>query len=182
MLNTEEIDKVNCFKSQSRKREFIATRVLCQSIFGGKTIAYNCIGAPYIKGIANISISHAGNLAAIGVNDSFTIGLDLEKPRPNILELAPKFLSDNERNTINCIDELLVTQIWSCKEAMYKLAGRKQLIFATDLLIETEEDDSWRGRIINEDHELSFKLDIFEHEDTIVTLNASPVERIERYL
>jgi len=176
-LSMEEVLKLNRFKSISRKREFVASRILRHRTVGFDRIEYNDVGAPYIEGRGFISISHTHSKAALAINNKFQIGLDLEKQRENILNLKHKFTSQEEELLFDTSDKKIVTKIWSAKEALYKLAGRKGIHFISELRLAPNSDSTWQGRIINPNHELSVKLDIFEHQGTIVSINTEPVEQ-----
>lgn len=170
-LSREEQQKVLTFKSPSRRMEFVASRVLRYSIFGFRHIEYTELGAPYIKDIGFISISHTHKLVAIICNPNYKVGIDLENPRTNILDIAPKFLSTQEYDEFDTTSKIEVTKIWSSKETLYKLAGRKKIHFKSELLLSKDKDQNWVGTIINPDHTISVKLNIFEHNGIIVTLN-----------
>lgn len=176
-LSAEENVKLNGFKSNSRKMEFIASRILRHRIVGFDKIEYNEVGAPYIKGRGYISISHTHSKAALAINNKFQIGLDLEKQRENILTLKHKFISQEEELLFDTSDKNIVTKIWSAKEALYKLAGRKGIHFKSELALKPINDSSWQGRITNPNHVLSVKLDIFDHQGTIISINTAPVEQ-----
>ena len=176
-LSAEEALKLEDFKSNSRKMEFIASRILRHRIVGFDKIEYNEVGAPYIKGRGFISISHTHSMAALAINNKFQIGLDLEKQRENILSLKHKFMSEEEELLFDTEDKKVVTKIWSAKEALYKLAGRKGIHFKSELGLQPIDAKSWQGKITNPNHVLSVKLDIFEHQGTIVSINTAPVEQ-----
>jgi 4'-phosphopantetheinyl transferase len=178
-LSDSEYARLLTFGHIRRQREFIATRILRKKILGNEHIEYNSIGAPYIKGVGYISISHSSYLVGLAFNKKYMVGLDLETPRDNILELVPKFLATTERDHFDDTHKLEMTRVWSAKEALYKLAGRKKIIFKEDLILSKSEDGNWLGRIINPDHTLSVQLDIFDHQGTVVSINSSEVERIE---
>ncbi len=179
-LSKEEVVKLSSFKSISRKREFITSRILRHRILGFQTIHYTEHGAPYTKGKGFISISHCKNWVGIAVNENYSIGLDLEPPRENIFALSYKFLSDNELLKFDIRSKLEVTKIWSAKEALYKLAGRKKIIFKTELLLDKDSNHKWSGRIINPDSILSVNLNIFEHKGIIVSINSSKIVEHKR--
>lgn len=180
VLTTDEQERCFGFKHAGRKKEFVATRILRHQVFGFDHIHYDHHGAPFLKNGSFISISHCKHFTAIAENSEFAIGLDLELPRPGIGTIMHKFLSERELSEFDCSDELIVSKIWSAKEALYKLAGRKQILFSEQLHVQAITDDVWKGRIINPDHELHVNLNIFEHEGLILTINQSPVERIEQ--
>ena len=177
-LTREELERFHQFKHPNRRREFVATRVLRHQLFGFEHIHYDSYGAPYIESEGFISVSHTKNLVGIALNKDFKIGLDLESYRPNILELKDKFLSDEEKEFFNTDDPKIVTKIWSAKEALYKLAGRKKILFSKELLLKPETDSLWSGLIINPDEKLRVKLNIFEEFDTVITINNNAIEQV----
>lgn len=179
VLTNGELERYRSFGHLKRQREFIATRALRHELFGNEHIHYSPEGAPYIDKDTFISISHSANVVAIAENHQFPVGLDLELVRLDIQRLMHKFLSEGELTQFDCSDAQTVTSIWSAKETLYKLAGRKQILFSKELHI-SRKNDQWRGRIINPNHDLLVNLDIFEREGIIYTLNSSRVEYIKR--
>lgn len=175
-LTQLELERLRMFKHIKRQREFVATRLLRHNLFGFEHIHYDNHGAPYIEHEGYISISHSKNKVAIALNKDYRIGVDLEPHRMNILNVAHKFLSSDELRTFDCTDPIVVTKIWSAKEAMYKLAGRKKILFSTELLLNMRNDE-WIGLIDNYDHELLVKLDIFDIDNTIITINSQEIEK-----
>lgn len=178
-LLPKEIERLHSFKSKSRKNEFVATRILRNKLFGLQPILYNDIGAPYIYNGPFISISHSKTCIGIAVNETHSIGLDLEIPRPNILDIVPKFISTSEQNEFDTQSKMEMTKLWSAKEAMYKLAGRKKIIFSDELILSKQSAEQWKGTIINHNHTLSLNLNIFELNNMIVSINSDEVVRHE---
>ena len=179
-LSTDELNRMMSFAHDGRRQEYVATRILRQLILGSEQIHYDAIGAPYIIGQGLLSISHSKNLVGLALNPDYKIGLDLETPRENILNIAPKFLSNREFELFNAHSKEEITKIWSCKEALYKLAGRKRIIFKDELLLGKDDLNNWIGQIVNDDHDLFVKLDIFDHNNTVVSINSEAVDRIYR--
>lgn len=180
LLTQDEKERCNSFRHPNRQMEFVATRILRNKIFGPKKIQYNQYGAPFIKNEGYISISHSRGLVGIALNRSYKIGLDLESYRSNILELYPKFLSIEEALEFDTKSRLEMTKVWSAKEALYKLAGRKKIHFSKELLLtKTLDESQWHGTIINPDHHLSVKLNIFERNNTIVSINSEAIVKTD---
>lgn len=178
-LTPLEMERYYNFKNIRRKREFIATRILRHDNLGFEHIHYDPNGAPYINNEGYISISHSANMVGLAINQFYSVGLDLEFPRERIISVKSKFLSKNEMDIFDTDDYKIVTKLWSAKEALYKLAGRKRILFIEELHLSMDENDQWIGTIINPDHQLSVKLDIFEHQGMFITINSESVERIE---
>jgi len=180
VLTSEELERIKKFGHIKRQREFIATRILRHELFGFEHIHYTTEGAPYINKDTFISISHSKNLVAIAFNEQFPVGMDLELIRHDIGRVMHKFLSERELSEFDCSDPVLVTSIWSAKETLYKLAGRKQILFSKELHI-FRKNGVWKGLINNPDGDLLVNLDIFERDGTIFTLNNSRVEQIQKH-
>lgn len=178
-LTDDELARYASFTHLKRKKEFVATRILRHQLFGFEHIHYDAFGAPYINREGYISVSHCKNTVGIAINHDYQIGLDLEIPRGQIDSLAHKFLSAHEKNTFDIDDKIELTKIWSAKEALYKLAGRKEIVFARDLLLEAKQADCWTGRIKNFTHDRLVKLHIFEHDGVIISINKDAFEIIE---
>ena len=174
-LTELEIQKLFSFKHINRQREFVATRLLRHRVFCYTHIHYDSVGAPFIEDVGYISISHSKNLIGLAVNEQYKIGLDLEDHRSSVLSVMHKFLSDEEKEVFDTSDPREIIKVWSAKEAMYKLAGRKAIHFKSELLLDKRDNNNWRGVILNHDHKLFVKLNIFEYNSTVVSINSEPI-------
>lgn len=170
-LTDAEKQQLLSFKHEARKQEYVATRILRHRVFGFQHIHYDPHGAPYIEDEGYISISHCKNTVGLALNKEYKVGLDLESPRSQILKLKSKFLSETEYVEFNTDDPLEVTKIWSAKEALYKLAGRKKIHFKSELLLFKNKLGEWSGKIVNPESDLFVKLNIFEHNGMIISIN-----------
>lgn len=176
LISEQEKDRLETFHHIQRKREFVATRILKHDLFGYKEIEYESHGAPFIKNEGFISISHSRNCCGIAINEKFKIGFDIEKKSSKAQKLHSKFISLDEAQFLDTSNELLMTKAWSCKEALYKLSGRKQLIFKTDLRILEQLNNDWKCEILNPSEKISVELQTFEQIDRILTINKSAIE------
>jgi len=175
-LTDQEKERFFSFGHIKRKREFVATRILRHRIFGFKHIHYDPNGAPYIEDEGYISISHARGIVGIAFCNEFRVGLDLETIEQKALRLSGKFLSESEKKELNQLDATEMTKAWSAKEVLYKLAGRKEILFKEQLHLQ-KEDDGFLGTIHNEDHHLKVKLRSFTFGETIVSVNINACDR-----
>jgi phosphopantetheinyl transferase len=175
-LTPEETERFFTFSHANRRQEFVATRFLRHQLFGYNHIHYTEHGAPYIEDEGFISISHAPGVVGLAISQHFQLGLDIEPIRTKAHSLQSKFLSTDEMLEFDTSSELEMTKVWSAKEALYKLAGRKQLIFKTDLLLSKKSSDVWNGRIINPDEIRTVDLTIFEKENCVYTVNDCPIQ------
>ena len=107
---------ISKFKTEKRKKEILASRLLLNEIQPNQQITYNKYGAPEIKNGKHISISHSKNLVAIVASEK-KVGLDIEQISEKPLRLSSKFISKD--SCINLSEEK-ATLIWCCKEAIFK--------------------------------------------------------------
>jgi len=129
MINAKDrtAKEIEHFKSEKRKQEWIA---------------------PFLSDDhpSHISISHSADLVALMMHDTLEVGMDLEAVRENIQVVRKKFLSADEKAfcSIDEIEKLIV--MWSAKESIYKLYGKKELTFSRNILLQ-EFELSKRGSI-----------------------------------
>ncbi len=175
-LTDHEKERFFSFGHPKRRREFAATRILRHRVFGFKHIHYDQNGAPYIEDEGFISISHANGIVGIALCKDFRIGLDLETIDQKAVRLSSKFLSIEESLEFNTKNAIEMTSAWSAKEVLYKLAGRKEILFKNHLLLK-KDSNGYAGTIHNKDHFLKVKLRSFTFGDTIVSINSEACEK-----
>jgi len=172
-LTEQETERYFSFTHIKRKMEFVATRFLRHRLFGFTHIHYNEVGAPYIEDEGYISISHAKGVVGIAFSKEFTVGLDLETIDTRMVKLSPKFLSKLESETLDTSSPVEMTKVWSGKEALYKIAGRKGIIFSTELHLSPLGENLWSGRIYHGKIAVHTEISIFTIEDLVVSVNTN---------
>lgn len=172
-LTDQEKERYFTFTNHKRQCEFVATRILRHRIFGYEHIHYDNHGAPYIEDVGYISISHAKGVVGLAVSQKFKIGLDIEPQRKKAKLIHSKFLSKKEMLEFNTNSEEEMTKAWSAKEVLYKLAGRKMILFQNDLHITKDTDSNWKGKILNPTETIHVELYTFVHNDLIISINSS---------
>lgn len=175
-LCEKELLALECLKHSQRKMEFVATRILRNQLFGKKHISYNNLGAPAIENENYISISHTKNIVGIACCEKFQIGLDIEPIRPKVLRVKHKFLSQQEKEQLDINSEEEMTKVWSGKEAMYKIAGRKKIIFAQQLRLLKKSENDWRGAFHFPERRATSQLHISRQDHLIISINTSKLE------
>ena len=128
-----------------KQAEWMAGRLLLSSLVEGLGEQYPGIykdefGKPHLKDIdLHISLSHSYPLVAAIIRDS-PVGIDVEQPKEKLRNIATRFLSEREQNECGGNVDLLCT-FWCAKEALYKLYGKKKLIFKENLAVNYQEED-----------------------------------------
>lgn len=170
-LTEPEKERYFTFVHEKRRMEFVATRILRHRLFGYQHIHYDQHGAPYIEDEGFISISHAPGVVGLAISRHFKVGLDLETVRDKAVLVAHKFLSPEEKDQFDSSSALEMTKVWSAKEVLYKLAGRKQILFSEHLLLKKITGELWEGTIINPDRTIRTDLHIFVKNDLVISVN-----------
>lgn len=173
-LTESEVKRLKEIQHLNRRLEFTATRILRTEILGKKEILYSKIGAPFLIDGPFLSISHTLQMVGIAVS-SYPIGFDLEPIRDKAKKLQSKFLHPEEANSLDILSNLEMTTAWSMKESLYKLAGRKEIIFKTDLRIE-KKDGFWDGLIINPNETIRTRMKTYHSGNNVLTINSEPIE------
>jgi 4'-phosphopantetheinyl transferase len=177
-LLPNEVLRLASIQNEIKKREFLATRMLRNSIFGKDEITYDSIGAPHIGAEKFLSISHTIELVGIAVS-TYKVGFDLEPIRDKASRLSSKFLHDEENEFFDAADELEMTKVWSAKETLYKLAGRKGMSFKDELRLHKSEEN-WFGTIHNPKTIIHVPLRVFDSGRNVLTINSAPIEIKQR--
>ena len=134
-----------------RQAQWLAGRRLAHALFGelptplpSETLVQNdATGRPWLAGApadAVISLSHSGEWAAAVLARGGRAGVDIELIRDKAQRLAGKFLAEKEWSHARAAAAITeadahYTLLWSAKEALYKLAARRGIIFRQQLLL-----------------------------------------------
>lgn len=134
-LNAEETSRFNSFGNAQRKKEFKAVRYLKQQIFGEALIVYGENGKPFInKPEVHVGISHTANLAMFAYSN-IPFGCDIEEVKDRITPLADRFCSLDELRLFEGeVGSIQLTQLWSCKEALYKLVNVQGIHWKNEMI------------------------------------------------
>lgn len=172
-ITQEEEAQLNVFKSEQRKKEWLATRLLICNFFKRKAIIYyDDFGKPYIDNKKySISISHSKGLVVVAISENKFIGVDVELMSNKIGRIALKFLHDKEIKRIDINNDVLKLYLhWCAKEALYKVYGKKKLNFITNLRIDPIDESKgyFTGNIIQEDEVKKYEMHYLNHNNYVV--------------
>jgi 4'-phosphopantetheinyl transferase EntD len=177
-MSIEDTDALGKITNHYKKLEWLSTRSLMQELTSKIGINYPGIvkdehGKPHLNNHAHpISVTHSYPYVAAIVHLNKEVGIDLEKLKTDkILRIAPKFMSESEY-AFSDQDPHISTLIWCAKESLYKLHGRKFVIFKEDLEIEPfemAESGELTGHIRLPDLKGQFKLNYETTENFFIT-------------
>ena len=95
-----------------------------------------------------VSLSHTTKYGLAAFHPEFPVGIDLEEARPQILRIADKFSTSEERSRFtkeNLEAGLLI--LWTCKEAVFKAYGKGDVDFKEHIQV-TPFDPADQGQLI----------------------------------
>ena len=175
-LSSEALKRLSKRKSSIHRKGYLAIRQLLISLgIHPETHQYDNIGAPYLTDGRYISISHTGDAAAVVIS-SISVGIDLEHYKDKIKHVAPRFLHVSEGQMPKDFDEIsYLTQLWTAKEALYKLYKKPGLIFSEQIRIQPfqKEDAKGRGSVIEKSKQTHFSLQFRRFTNYCLTLATS---------
>lgn len=162
-----------------KRLEFIAGRVLAKRLlekFGESYtgIRKDSFGKPFYNASAlQLSLSHSYPYVAALVDRSQSVGIDVEQVKPKLLKIAGRVLHPDELKDAG--DEVVKHSVyWCAKEAMLKVHGKKDLIFASQLLVAPftlQKQGELSGKIIIEEKETLLPLHYEVLEEVVIVFN-----------
>ncbi|SDG41548.1 4'-phosphopantetheinyl transferase family protein [Psychroflexus sediminis] len=156
-------------KSEIHKKGFMSIRHLLQ-VFGYSDfdLSYDEKGKPHLKDGRHISITHSYEFTAVIVSDK-KVGIDIEKQRDKIKLIAPKFTPIEEYKALGTGEDLVrkLTIVWGAKESLYKLYGKKGLLFLHDIFVEdfNISDQKTTARVTHDQKVTNYTLNFMEFEN-----------------
>jgi 4'-phosphopantetheinyl transferase len=161
--------RLDGMRSEIHQRGFLSVRhVLAEFGYTDFDLYYDDKGKPHLKDGKHISITHSYNFSGIIVSDSIPVGIDIEKQRDKILNIAHKFTPLREYNTIANHEALIrkITIVWGGKESIYKVYAQEGLSFLKHIDINdfSMETSKTTGTVYYGKEKASYSLDFFEFE------------------
>jgi len=176
----ELLEEFQHIKSEQLKLEKAATRLCLQALLQSLALQYEGIyrdhfRKPHLKSLTgSISFSHCFPYVGVSYHANAPTGIDIQDIRPKISRIAPKFMTDSELQFTDA-DARACTIIWCIKEALYKIHGRKEVIFKEQLSVDPFDFKLSEGRVTayfkDKDDLQSYKMMFRSIKDYIITYN-----------
>lgn len=156
-------------KSLIHKKGFMSIRHLLKEFgYTDFDLSYDENGKPHLADQHHISITHSFEFTAVIVSDK-KVGIDIEKQRDKIKLIAPKFTPVEEYKALGDGEDLVrkLTIVWGAKESLYKLYGKKGLLFLHDIFVEDFEISSQKtnAKVMHQDEITYYTLSFLEFEN-----------------
>jgi len=172
-LNEEEENLYNSFNNDTRRIHWLSYRVLLKELINEEEyshIIYDKNGKPFLSyNSHHLSVSHSGKYSAVIVSKENQVGIDIEKIQPKIEKVISKFLTEKEIAQLG--SESLIEKFcicWCAKEALYKLYGKRQLLFNENIRLLPfifSERGSLSGEIVTKKFHRKFLLQFEKIDD-----------------
>lgn len=161
VLSKIALERLSKRKSSVHRKGYLAIRQLLKIIdVQPLTLQYNPNGKPYLIDGRFISITHIKNIAAVALSSN-SVGIDLEQYHEKIKKISQRFLSSDESSDLKKATDIhFLTQIWTAKEALYKIFGTPGIDFKKQILIYPFEDGDKEviGSIFHQKKEYKYTL------------------------
>lgn len=149
-----------------KRLEYLAVRTLIKKLLlewrvNFEGLIKNEHGKPFLKNLNyHVSLSHSFPYVTAILDKEKVVGIDLEHSKAKLLKIASRMLHQREYEDAGK-DVAKLCIYWCAKEAMLKMYGKKDLIFAENLLVEPfilEKTGNFVGRIIVDNLEKTIPL------------------------
>ncbi len=161
------VETINTFTNEARFKQSMATLILHSTIFGNSTLGYLSTGKPIIEGGQHISISHSGDKIVMMKSD-IACGVDIERIHPRVEKVKHKFLNDQELITFADATTATLTQLWTAKEAMFKVHGTDTVFMRSNIFVDIESPELAHAVLKDGTLELRRNILFRVHEDMML--------------
>ena len=166
-----ELSEFESIHHPRKKLEWLASRLLIQHLVEQLDVPFTGIykdafGKPHLIDLPySISIAHCFPFAAGIISKDQSTGIDIEQPRHKLLNISHKFLNEKEAQVAGSDLETLC-KYWAAKEVLYKIYGRKKLIFKEHLEVfeNPAGTDTLGGRICHADFFQEFQIRLYRYQ------------------
>ena len=134
LITASDVASASRFQNDSRRREHLAWRRVVRSELGrGVVIDYNEVGAPVVDTPnTHISVAHCAQSVAVAIANE-PVGVDIEALDRNYERVKSRFMSPAEEALSSL--EAWPAVVWTAKEAIYKLYGKREVDLTEDIRI-----------------------------------------------
>ena len=151
LITAEDVASASRFQNERRRNEHLAWRRVVRRELGRKiSIGYNEVGAPVVDTPDTyISVAHGAGCVAVAISDS-RVGVDIERTDRDFGSVSSRYMTLAEQQL--SADERWAAVVWTAKEALYKLYGRRGVELREELQIESYNADTHqlKARMIGE--------------------------------
>lgn len=136
LIAAEDVASAARFQNEQRRAEHLAWRRVVRRELGHNIhISYNEVGAPVVDTPNRwISVAHSKEVVAVAIADK-EVGIDIESAERDFERAKSRFMSTTEMALST--DIRWGAYVWTAKEAMYKLYGKRGIELREELHIDS---------------------------------------------
>lgn len=136
LITASDVASASRFQNDKRRREHLAWRRVVRNELGRDVVIdYNEVGAPIVDTPNTyISVAHGGDSVAVAIADE-PVGVDIEALDRNYERIMSRYMSPAEE-ALSKMEEWPAV-VWTAKEAIYKLYGKREVDLTQDIRIQT---------------------------------------------
>lgn len=173
-LDENDIETLSNITHDAKKKEYLAGKNAIMHMCVLEKIPFEGIekdenGKPFLKNLPyEMSLTHTVDYIGVVFSKTKPVGIDIEKPRNQIFKVLNRLCVASE---ISWVSEDLekATILWSAKEALYKLYGKRKVDFKENLLLE-ENKNGLTGKIKMPDHEGEHRIYVQNIEEYLLVI------------
>ena len=175
----DKFDELSKIHHPQKQLEWLAARQAAQTLLQHFNEPFNGIhkdkhGKPYcVESHFHLSLAHSFPYAVAIIDHQKPVGIDIEKPRQQLQRIAPKYLNDSEEIAADQ-DLTKLCWYWAAKETLYKIYGRKRLVFKRNLAIapfDPGSDKTVQGKVILGSKTKDYVLHFHSHQEFFICHN-----------
>lgn len=160
-------------RSEKRAAEWLSVRLMLFLLLEDEKIVRHLNdGRPYLTdGSYNISISHTKCYAAILLNKTKVVGIDIEEISDRVHRVSSKFISEDEY-VYEPLSKVHMLLHWSAKETMFKMMEEREIDFKQHLHLTKfipEEKGIIDAHETKTDHQTRFSIRYEVHPEYVLT-------------
>lgn len=147
-------------KNESKKQQFLASRLLLKMKFGNWKTIKNLNGKPYpVDNLSEISITHDRGIVGL-IKSSNPCGIDIQEITSKVIRIKHKFI--NEKDFYSTSEkEKDLTVLWCAKETLFKINGNPNIFFKEHIIIkESDQENILIGKIIHPEYRKDYKMKV----------------------
>mgnify|MGYP003536466975 FL=1 len=162
------------YTHQRRIAEWYAVRLILHEILPEKhfDIFYNEYGKPFLAAPEGfISISHTHGFVGVLFHRYNNCGFDMELLDRSVVSISHKFVRNDETSFLLDNPQQKTLMLWSAKEVIYKIYGKKSLDFKDNLRIlpfEYQQQGEIKGQLILNNDICSYDIQ-YSFQDHLLT-------------
>ncbi len=142
ILDEEEVAFYRTLNKGKRNLHWLSGRVLIRNLLNTNhfiEVRSDEYGKPHLVNFDyEMSISHSQDFAAVIISQK-RVGIDIEEIQPKVKNIAHKFIRDEEMAFLSGDEDTAIKQmyvLWTGKETLYKLYGKRNLNFREHMAFE----------------------------------------------